>query len=94
MTSMASSTITTTINPLMSLESAGVVQGEWGLGAAPARPAHHVYRVLCRDCGDVTRQESGGTVNDAPLDQAHMYVRRHLARHLQELADETVKFNR
>lgn len=82
------------IHPLLALESAGVVQGEWGIGAGAGRPAHHVYRVMCRDCGDVTRAESGGTVNDAPLDQANLYAQRHLARHLQELASEIAKFSR
>lgn len=50
--------------------------------------ARTYYTVVCRDCGDVTRQESGGTVNDAPLPQATLYQQRHLARHLAALSAE------
>lgn len=47
-----------------------------------------VFHVICRDCGNVTRAESGGTVNDAPLAQANLYRQRHLAKHLRLLAAE------
>lgn len=46
------------------------------------------YVVNCRLCGDVTREESGGTVNFAPLMHATLYRQRHLAKHLERLAAE------
>lgn len=72
------------IEPLTSLEYAGTVNtaGDLGLDARP------IYRVICRDCGDITRSESGGQVNDAPLGQATLYRQRHLAWHLRALAEE------
>lgn len=46
------------------------------------------YKVLCSVCGDVTRRESGGHVNDANIGQAALYRQRHLAKHLTALAEE------
>jgi len=79
------------INPLVSLVSTGVVKGSLSL---PSIGHQHHYKVECRDCGDVTLQESGEVVTDAPMAQASMYARRHLDRHLLALAEEIRKFNR
>lgn len=61
-------------------------------------PKEQHYRALvsvhCRECGDVTRAESGGTVEAATMEQADLYTRRHLAKHLTVLAEEITKFTR
>lgn len=50
------------------------------------------YKVWCDACVKyVTREESGGLVNDAPLQQANLYRERHLARHLKALAEEILE---
>jgi hypothetical protein len=47
-----------------------------------------LYKVVCRECGDVTREESGFSVDEAPLITASLYRQRHLARHLAALSNE------
>jgi hypothetical protein len=51
------------------------------------------YRVECRECGDVTREESVFTVHagEATMQQAGLYRQRHLARHLSALATEVAE---
>jgi hypothetical protein len=53
-------------------------------------PGHStgVYRVICREHGDVTHEESGFSVKEAPLAQAALYRQRHLAKHLAALSSE------
>lgn len=79
----ATSTAKTKIDPLVTIEIAG-----WIKPAQPGGITHGRYTVHCRECGDVTRMESGGTVNDAPLAQCGLYQQRHLAKHLKALAEE------
>ena len=52
------------------------------------------YAVICRECGDVTREESGFTVNEAPLITAGLYRQRHLAKHLAALSAEMTEASR
>lgn len=47
-----------------------------------------LYKVTCREHGDVTREESGFSVEEAPLEQAALYRQRHLAKHLAALSHE------
>jgi len=51
-----------------------------------------LYKVICWECGDVTRLESGGTVTDVEMADANIYARQHLAKHLMALAEEINKF--
>ncbi|HVQ18700.1 MAG TPA: hypothetical protein VMT27_06650 [Actinomycetes bacterium] len=46
------------------------------------------YVVVCRECGDVTSQESGGYVHRASLPVVGLYRQRHLAKHLAVLSEE------
>ena len=46
------------------------------------------YVAVCRECGDVTMQESGGYVDKGTMQQAGLYRQRHLARHLTALSEE------
>lgn len=52
------------------------------------------YIAECKLCGDVTQRESDGIVSSATMQQAELYVRRHLARHLAALSNEIAKFSR
>jgi len=52
------------------------------------------WRVVCRDCGDVTREASGFTVDDATLQQAGLFRQRHLTAHLTSLATEMLEASR
>ena len=84
--------IGTVIAPLTEIKGTGRF-------AAPPASAHDrtyrgTYVVLCRDCGDVTSLESGDTVTEAPIEQAGLYRRRHLARHMHALATEGLEANR
>jgi hypothetical protein len=49
------------------------------------------WRVVCRECGDVTLRESEFIVEDASLQQAGLYRQRHLARHLIALSAEALE---
>lgn len=46
------------------------------------------FTLTCRECGDVTRQESGGYVGAGTMQQVGLYRQRHLSRHLAVLAAE------
>lgn len=76
--------VTPTIHPLVHLEA----DTEWAResGNHFARS----YVAICRECG----LESHYTTEHGDLHQAGLYARRHLGRHLQELAAEIAKFNR
>lgn len=51
-----------------------------------------LYVVVCREHGDVTREESGFTAEGGvKLTQAGLYRQRHLARHLSALANEVTE---
>jgi hypothetical protein len=57
----------------------------------------YAYATICRDCGDVTHLEANFTLGDLTgvgLEQAWLYARRHLGRHLAALAAEINEFNR
>ena len=58
------------------------------------REGHYV--VLCRDCGDVTIEESNFTVEagGVAIQQAGLYQQRHLSRHLTALAHEVAEATR
>lgn len=72
------------IQPLTRLDNVGTAPTEEPDGVF----ARAIYHVICRDCGDVTRSESGGHVNDARIREAALYRQRHLAWHLRALAEE------
>jgi hypothetical protein len=70
------------IQPLVGLSGRYVRTDEPGVSAG-------LYKVMCRDCGDVTREESGFTTGEeVPIQQAGLYQMRHLARHLAALSNE------
>lgn len=56
-----------------------------------AGPTMVLWRVVCRDCGDVTLRESEHMVPDATSVQAALYRQRHLARHLIALSAEVLE---
>lgn len=87
------------LRPLTTLDAVGCLTG----GEREADPSLRrdtldkhglLYHVICRLCGNVTRRESGGTVNDARLQQAGLYRQRHLAKHLSALAQEVEEATR
>jgi hypothetical protein len=69
------------IQPLVGLAGRYVSTDEPGVSTG-------LFKVVCRDCGDVTREESNFTVDEATLTQAGLYRQRHLARHLAALSHE------
>jgi hypothetical protein len=66
------------------------VKGRYETTDEPGK-SRGVYVVICRECGDVTREESGFTVDEAPIQQAGIYRQRHLSRHLSALANEVAE---
>lgn len=52
------------------------------------------FTLTCRECGDVTMQESGGYVDKGTMQQVGLYRQRHLSRHLTALATEVAEATR
>lgn len=73
------------IRPLVTVTGRAVPSDEPGVVSRGA------WTVVCRECGDVTREESNFTVEQANTQQANLYRQRHLARHLTALANEVAE---